>query len=83
MALTDREKERLKALIDARERLPPRYKAVTAGRTTLMAAVCGFVLAFPPQVREIYRAMAEATALGVSGSWVEPVASSVALVLLC
>jgi adenine-specific DNA-methyltransferase len=28
MALTDREKEQLKALIDAGERLPPRYKAV-------------------------------------------------------
>src|SRR5258708_11341068 len=34
-------------------------------------------------MHEIYRAMAEATALGVSGFWVEPVMSSVALVLLC
>lgn len=52
-------------------------------QSLLMALACAFILAFPPQVHEIYRAMAEAIAIGVAGSWLEPALSAVFLVLLC
>ncbi|MET4121073.1 hypothetical protein ABIB85_007503 [Bradyrhizobium sp. JR1.5] len=52
-------------------------------QTVLMALACGFILAFPPQVHEIYRSMAEAIAIGVPRAWIEPTLSSIALVLLC
>ncbi|MDO8943620.1 MAG: hypothetical protein Q7U75_10580, partial [Desulfobacterales bacterium] len=52
-------------------------------QTILMALACAFILAFPPQVHEIYRSMAEAIAIGVPRAWIEPTLSSFALILLC
>ena len=51
-------------------------------QTILMALACAFILAFPPQVHEIYRSMAEAIAIGVPRAWIEPTVSSIALMLL-
>ncbi|MGY4167533.1 hypothetical protein [Bradyrhizobium sp. USDA 4529] len=56
---------------------------MSRSQSLLMALVCAFALAFPPQVHEIYRSMAEAFAIGMGNAWIEPLASSVALVLLC
>jgi hypothetical protein len=56
---------------------------VRRSQTILLGAACGFILAFPPQVHEIYRAMAEAVAIGTPGYWIEPVLASIAVVLLC
>jgi hypothetical protein len=56
---------------------------VKRSQTMLVGAVCGFILAFPPQIHEIYRAMAEAVAIGVDGYWIEPALASTAAVLLC
>lgn len=56
---------------------------MSRSQSLLMALVCAFALAFPPQVHEIYRSMAEAFAIGMPNAWFEPLASSITLILLC